>query len=102
LTSVDKAKEFVTQCGTLTAIKGSDQVKLPETLVEPARLYHASKTVYSIQFDTWYSTLGTESKNAMAALLNGSNTPEEFVDRMEAAAEKIRQDKSKPIHTMTH
>jgi len=101
MTSPDKAKQFVTECGTLTAIKGSDQAKMPETLVEPARLFRESKTVYSIQFDTWYSTLGTESKNAMAALLNGSNTPEQFVDRLEAAAEKVRQSK-KPIHTMTH
>ena len=102
MTSLDKAKEFITECGTLTAIKGSDQVKLPTVLEEPARLFRESKTVYSIQFDTWYSTLGTESKNAMAALLNGTATPEEFVDRLEAAAEKVRQDKSKPVHTMTH
>jgi N-acetylglucosamine transport system substrate-binding protein len=102
MTSVDKAKEFVTDCGTLTAIKGSDQVKLPPVLEEPVKFYRASKTVYSIQFDTWYSTLGTESKNAMAALLNGSITPEEFVNRLEAAAEKVRQDKSKPVHIMTH
>ncbi len=102
MTSLDKAKQFITECGTLTAIKGSDQVTLPPLLVEPARLFRESKTVYSIQFDTWYSTLGTESKNAMAALLNGSNTPEQFVDRLEAAAEKVRQDKSKPVHKMTH
>jgi len=101
MTSLDKAKQFVTECGTLTAIKGSDQAKMPETLVEPARLFRQSKTVYSIQFDTWYSTLGTESKHAMEALLNGSNTPEQFVDRLEAEAEKVRQSK-KPIHTMTH
>ena len=102
MTSLDKAKEFITQCGTLTAIKGSDSVKLPPVLEEPARLYKESKTVYSIQFDTWYSKLGKESWDALSALLNGSATPEQFVDRLEAMAEKVRQDKSKPVHTMTH
>ncbi len=102
MTSLDKAKQFVTEKGTLTAIKGSDAVKLPDHLVEPARLFKASKTPYSIQFDTWYSTLGTESKNAMEALLNGTVTPEEFCQRLEDAAEKVRQNKSKPVHTMTH
>ena len=45
MTSVDEAKKFVTAKETLMAIKGSDQVKLPDTLVEPAKLFKDSKTV---------------------------------------------------------
>jgi len=101
MTSLEKAKQFVEEKGTLMSIKGSDQANLPEHLKVPAKLFRDSKTVYAIEYDQWYAKFGDEVKNAMSALLNGSKTPEEFVQTCEDEAEKVRQDKSKPIHVMT-
>ncbi|MCC6729324.1 MAG: extracellular solute-binding protein [Chthonomonadales bacterium] len=98
LTSLPKAKEFVEQKGTLMSIKGSDQAKLPEHLEEPARAFREARTVWSVEYVQWYPALGTASQNAMAALLNGEASPEEFVQRLEDAAEKIRRDRTVPRH----
>lgn len=92
MTSLEKAKQFVTDKGTLMAIRGSDEVKLPATLVEPAKKFRESKTVWAYMARQWYPTLQTEVENALTALLNGEVTPEQFADRAEAAAEKVRQD----------
>ena len=101
MTSLEKAKQFVEEKGTLMAIKGSDQAKLPEHLKLPAQLFKDSKSIYAIEYDQWYAKFGDEVKNAMSALLNGTKTPEEFVQTCEDEAEKVRQSKSKPIHQMT-
>jgi N-acetylglucosamine transport system substrate-binding protein len=92
MTSLTKAKQFVVEKGTLMAIKGSDQVKLPDTLVEPAKDFHASKTVWSFLARQWYPAMETEIENALTAMLNKDITPEQFCDRAEAAAEKVRGD----------
>ncbi len=102
MTSIDKAHQFVQEKGTLMAIKGSDKPPLPDYLVPAAEAFRSSKTVYSSEYRQWYPELGTESENAMAALLNGEITPEQFCDRCEAAAEKTRNDKTLKRHTMTH
>ncbi len=101
MTSLSKAKQFVEQKGTLMAIKGSDQAKLPEVLVTPARLFKASKGVWAVQYRQWYPAFSTEIENALTAMLNGRLTPEGFCDRVEAAAEKTRQDKSIPKHKVS-
>lgn len=98
VTSLTKAKQFVEQKGALTAVKGSDQANLPEDLKAPAAAFKASKTAYSIEFRQWYPTLETEVENAMTALLNGEATPEQFCERCEAGAEKVRKDASIPKH----
>jgi len=94
MTSLDKAKEFVKTKGTLMAIKGSDDVKLPDSV--PAAEFHASKTVYAYHAREWYPALETEVENALTAFLNKEITPEQFCDRAEAAAEKVRKDDSVP------
>lgn len=98
LTSLTKAKQFVEEKGTLMSIRGSDAAKIPDYLQEPARAFRASKTVWSVEYIQWYPSLGKASQDAMAALLNGSVTPEEFVQRLEDAAEAVRKDSSIPKH----
>lgn len=100
LTSIDKAKQFVEEKGTLTAIKGSDQVTLPDYLSDAAKAFGSSKTLWSVEYQHWYPKLEKETEDAMAALLSGQATPAEFCDRCEAAAEKQRQDKDTPKHTL--
>jgi hypothetical protein len=42
----------------------------------------------------------TEIENALTSMLNGEITPEQFCDRAEAAAEKMRKDDSIAKHKM--
>ncbi len=98
LTSVPKAKQFVQEKGTLMAIKGSGEGELPEHLKPAAEAFKNSKTVWYAEYRHWYPKLGTESENAFTALLNGENSPQQFCDRCEAAAEIARNDKKLQKH----
>ena len=92
MTSLPKAKEFVEKKGTLMAIKGSDEVKLPEVLVEPAKAFKSSQYVWAVQYRQWYRTFNTALEGLMASLLEGKITPQEFCDKAEEEAEKVRAD----------
>jgi N-acetylglucosamine transport system substrate-binding protein len=99
MTSLEKAKQFVEQKGTLMSIRGSDQANFPEHLKEPVEVFRRAKTVWSVEYRQWYPKLGKAVEDATAALLSGNITPEQFVERLEAAAEAARQDKNLPKHT---
>lgn len=92
MTSLPKAKQFVEQEGTLMAIKGSEEVKLPDILVHPAAAMKSAKEVWANQFRTWYPEMEKEIEGALTSMLNKELTPQQFVDRCEAAAEKTRKD----------
>lgn len=93
MTSLAKAREFVETKGTLMSIKGSAEgIKLPKVLVAPAKIFASSREVYSNQFRQWYPAFETELENSVTAMLNGKLTPEAFCERVEAAAEKTRND----------
>ncbi len=100
MTSLKMAKQFVEQKNTLMTIVGSDDVELPPDLVEPARCMRDASDTWYLDYADWYKPLGEATENAMAALLNGEVSPQECVDSMEAAAEKVRNDKSVPKHTV--
>jgi N-acetylglucosamine transport system substrate-binding protein len=89
----------VEQKGTLMSIRGSDQANFPEHLKEPVEVFRRAKTVWSVEYRQWYPKLGKAVEDATAALLSGNITPEQFVERLEAAAEAARQDKNLPKHT---
>lgn len=92
MTSVEKAKQFVTEKGTLMAIKGSDQVKLPEVLVEPAAKLRGTKSVWANQVKEFYPDFYKELENALTEMLNGNATPEQFCERVEKKADEVRND----------
>lgn len=94
LTSRDNAKKFIEQKGTLMGITGLKDVNYPPHLKRAAELFEASKTKWSADIKLWYPAMGKEAENAMAALLDGKITPEQFCERVEAAAEKTRNDKN--------
>lgn len=91
ITSPEKAKEFIETKGTLMAVKGVEGAKYPDFLVAAAKLFDESKTKWSAEVKLWYPELGKEAENALAALIDGKITPEQFCDRCEAAAEKVRK-----------
>lgn len=100
MTSLTKAKEFVEKKGTLMSIKGSESAKLPEVLVEPSKVFNASKYVWAVQYRQWYPEFNKEIENALTAMLNGEMTPQQFCDKVEAEAEKVRQDKDITKHKL--
>lgn len=98
MTSVENARKFVEEKGTLMAIKGSEAANLPEQLVIPAQKFAESKVVYAVQYRQWYPAFNTEIENALTSMLNGQLTPEAFCERVEAAAERTRNDKDIKKH----
>lgn len=100
MTSLGKAKQFVRQKSTLTAIKGSEKVNLPHSLEAPLAAFNGSKTQWSYELRYWYAVMETEIENALTELVNGG-TAAKFCDRCEAAAEKIRTDNSVKKHKVT-
>lgn len=100
MTSLKMAKQFVEQKNTLMSIIGSDQAKLPPDLVEPAKCMSKAANTWFLDYSDWYKSFGEANESTMAALLNGEITPHQCVDRMEAAAEKVRNDESLPKHKM--
>lgn len=98
MTSLKMAKEFVARKNTLTTIIGSDDVELGKDLVTPARLVREAKGTWDSDYGRWYQSFNKATETAMAALLNGEMTPQECVDYMEKAAERLRKDDSIPKH----
>lgn len=96
MTSVENARKFVQEKGTLMSIAGSDEAELPEVLVEPAKVVREARQVWSNQYRQWYPAMQKEFEGAITSMLNGELTPEQFVDRCEAAAEKTRKDPGVP------
>jgi N-acetylglucosamine transport system substrate-binding protein len=96
MTSLDKAKEFVEQKGTLMAIRGSEEAKMPAVLKGPAGAVKSAKEVWANQYRQWYPGFEKEIEGALTSMLNRELSPQQFVDRCEAAAEKTRKDASIP------
>ncbi len=98
MTSLDNAKAFVKEKGTLMAIKGSNDVDLPEELKAPAEALKNTKFKYSIKFRKWYDTFEQEVEDSITALITKKLTAQQFVDRVEKAAEAVREDSTIKKH----
>ena len=98
MTSVDNAKAFVKEKGTLMTIKGGNDVDFPEELKAPAEALKNSKAVYSIKFRKWYDTFEKEVEDSITALVTKKLTAEQFVDRLEKAAAAVREDETIKKH----
>lgn len=94
MTSKANAIRFVEEKGTPMSIVGSEVAKIRETMQAPAEALQNAKTVYAMRYREWYPAFHTELENATTALLNGQLTPETFCDRVEAAAQKTREDQN--------
>lgn len=92
MTSVDNAKKFVKEKGTLMTIKGANDVELPEELKAPVEAWKNSKALYSIKFREWYNTFEQEVEDSLTALVTKKLNAQQFVDRLEKAAEAVRED----------
>jgi N-acetylglucosamine transport system substrate-binding protein len=100
MTSLSKAKQFVQEKGTLMAIKGSGTGKLPDVLVNAAKAFNESKTVYAWELQYWYPAMEKDLEGALTSLLNNALTPQQFCDRAEADAEVVRKDSTLAKHKL--
>ncbi len=98
MTSPANARRFVEAKSTLMSIRGSESASMPEALKAPAEALRNAKTVYALQYREWYPAFQKELENSLTAMLNGELTPQAFCDRVEAAAEKTRNDTNVKKH----
>ncbi len=92
MTSLENAQRFVKEKATFMAIKGSNDVELPEELKAPAAALKDSKAVWSIKFRQWYKTFEKELEDSLTALVTKKLSAEQFCDRVEKAADALRED----------
>jgi N-acetylglucosamine transport system substrate-binding protein len=94
MTSLENAKAFVKEKGTLMAIKGSNDGDMPEELKGPAAMFKESKFVWAIQFRHWYKTFFKEMEDSLTALMTKKLDAAGFCDRLEKAAQAVRDDET--------
>jgi len=99
LFSLDNAKKWVKEKKSLLPIIGSDTEGLSSALQSAVKIKNQATTIFIEPFlgwTPWYPSLGKVVDNGMAALLNKEITPEEYVEQIEAEAQRIREDSSIP------
>lgn len=92
MTTKAKAQQFVTEKGTLMGIKGANDVELPDYLQGAAAAFKGSTATYAPIWREWYPSLYKTVEGAITELLNGKLTAQQFADKIEAEAEKLRND----------
>lgn len=92
MTSREKAKQFVTEKGTLMAVKGANEVDLPMHLQDAAKLVATSSAIYAPQWRDFYPAMYKAVETNITKLVSGDLTPEQFGVECEKAAEEIRND----------
>lgn len=92
LTTPERAREFVEAKGTLMAIKVAEGVKYPPHLVRPAEIFESSTYKWQAEFRSWYPRFSKAAEDAMAALIDGKMSPQQFADALEKAAGATRDD----------
>jgi len=90
LSSPEKQKEFLEDKGALVPVVDLGEVNVPPYLQQPLDIVTGAKVTWYEDYGEWYPTLNTEVQQAFRDLYNEILTPEEFVERCEAAAEAVR------------
>jgi N-acetylglucosamine transport system substrate-binding protein len=94
LLSKKMAASFLRTVGSVQPIKGSTEgVDVPPAMQSALdQIADAGGETFSFRFSRWYLELENEFRNALGALLNDDITPERFAERMEAMAQRLRDD----------
>lgn len=98
MTSKENAAKFIEEKGTLMSIKGAEPKSMPSELKVPAELFKSSKFVWAIQFRHWYKAFMKELEDSITALMTKKLNAEQFVERVEKAAQAVRDDESIKKH----
>jgi N-acetylglucosamine transport system substrate-binding protein len=102
LFSVPNCEKWVKEKMSLTPILGTGSVAESEALLSAVEVMENSSVVFIEPFvgwTPWYPSLGKVIDDGMAALLNRDISPKEYVDTIEAEAERIRNDERIPKYT---
>lgn len=91
MTSQRNARDFARRKWTIMAVKGCGQNLSPE-LAQAVAILESATSRHSDRLTAWYPVWNEKFTDAMTALLNGDASPEEFSQRLEAAAAQIRAD----------
>ena len=94
LLSKKMAANFLATVGSVQPIKGSTEgVDVPPAMQSALdRVAAAGGETFAFRFSGWYLELENEFRNAMSALLNDDITPDQFAERLEAMAQRLRDD----------
>lgn len=92
--SIKSAKEYTARLDTLSPVKDSYKgVAMSSALQGAIRLLEGRSRIFSERIRSLYPALGNvEMSESLRALLMGEITPEQFGNRLERVAEKIRKD----------
>jgi len=88
----ETVRRFIETKGTLMAVRDLGEVNAPQHLKRPLELVAKAKGSWSPDYEDWYPAYGTDVQNAFRDLYNEVLTPEQLAERLEKAAEKIRND----------
>jgi N-acetylglucosamine transport system substrate-binding protein len=92
MTAPSVVKRFVEEKGTLVAFRDLGEINAPEHLLKPLECVTRASRTWQADAHLWYPSFATEVINATRDLYNEMITPEEFVDLLEKAATRIRED----------
>jgi N-acetylglucosamine transport system substrate-binding protein len=94
LLSRKMAANFLTTIGSVMPIKGSTEgLTIPPAMQSALDAVDAAGgETFNLRFLSWYPELRIEYENALGGVLNGYLSPAQFADRVEAQAQRLRQD----------
>ncbi|MBM3278929.1 MAG: extracellular solute-binding protein [Candidatus Handelsmanbacteria bacterium] len=94
LLSRKMAANFLATIGSVMPIRGSTEgVPIPPAMQSALDAVQAAgNETFNLRFLSWYPELRIEYENALGAVLNGDLSPQGFADRIEAQAQRLRQD----------
>lgn len=96
--SAPAASAYAAATNTLTVVRGGyDNDKASTALRSAGRLLDlAGDQIIRWYFDSWYPTLAKTAADATGAFMVGALTPAEWSDRLQRAADALKQDKTVP------
>ncbi len=94
MSSRANAKRFIETKGTLMSVKTGAEVNPPDYLQTPLRLVSEASSTWNMDTADWYPSYHTDIETGFVDLYNGVITPEQYIERMEEAARKVRDDAS--------
>ncbi|MEU3456822.1 N-acetylglucosamine/diacetylchitobiose ABC transporter substrate-binding protein [Micromonospora sp. NPDC006766] len=100
--SKEGSAKFAELTKSLASTKGSgDNVQDSALASANALMKNGGSELISVKYQDFYADLDKESQNLSEELMAGRLTAQQFVDKMQAAADKVAKDSSIPKQTRT-
>ncbi len=102
LMSKEGAKFFAQKVGSIMPVAGgADGVELSSAMTSALSAVSAagSNILRRPSFGDWYAPISEEVGNSTGSLMTGRITPEEFIERVQEAADEVKGDEDIPKYT---